>query len=186
MISLSWTLQTRAHPAAPAMSMRSNGGNRMAEMQRFQRRIGPGNARRLNACCYIERRHRCGLTSGWTTPGLEQVVVLPGTPPRVCRLIQALFSSLPAPDAKYTWHEEAHFAAPPKLAPMRPHWGLARDLRVSRGCPFTCQGSGDSPEKALGLSTSSTRRLCSTISMLSLIKVCPYHPSRTQKSETRL
>jgi predicted Zn-dependent peptidase len=30
-------------------------------------------------------------------------------------------------------------------------------------------------------STSSTRRLCLTISMLSLTKVCPHHPSLTQK-----
>jgi hypothetical protein len=65
--------------------------------------------------------------------------------PLVLTAFSWLFSVLvtcvpfPAPDAKYTWREEARFAAPLEraLAPMCLLWGLARVLRVSGGnsCP---------------------------------------------------
>ncbi len=74
-------------------------------------------------------------TRGLTTPFLFSSLAIDIISARVRRLIQAFLRtcvSYPAPDAEYTWREEARFAAPPELA-MCLRWGLARILRVSGG-----------------------------------------------------
>ena len=74
-------------------------------------------------------------TRGLTTPFLFSSLALDISSSRVHRLIQSFLRtcvSFPAPDAEYTWREEARFAAPPELA-MGRRWGLARVLRVSGG-----------------------------------------------------
>jgi Meiotically up-regulated protein Msb1/Mug8 domain len=74
-------------------------------------------------------------TRGLTTPFLFSSLAIDINSARVRRLIQAFLRtcvSFPAPDAEYTWREEARFAAPPELA-MCLRWGLARVLRVSGG-----------------------------------------------------
>ena len=74
-------------------------------------------------------------TRGLTTPFLFSSLAIDINSARVRRLIQAFLRtcvSYPAPDAEYTWREEARFAAPPELA-MCLRWGLARVLRVSGG-----------------------------------------------------
>ncbi|KAI0271985.1 hypothetical protein BGY98DRAFT_1108804 [Russula aff. rugulosa BPL654] len=74
-------------------------------------------------------------TRGLTTPFLFSSLALDISSSRVRRLIQSFLRtcvSFPAPDAEYTWREEARFAAPPELA-ICLRWGLARVLRVSGG-----------------------------------------------------
>jgi hypothetical protein len=74
-------------------------------------------------------------TRGLTTPFLFSSLAIDINSARVRRLIQAFLHtcvSFPAPDAEYTWREEARFAAPPELA-MCLRWGLARVMRVSGG-----------------------------------------------------
>jgi len=74
-------------------------------------------------------------TRGLTTPFLFSSLAIDTNSARVRRLIQAFLCtcvSFPAPDAEYTWREEARFAEPPELA-MCLRWGLARVMRVSGG-----------------------------------------------------
>jgi hypothetical protein len=74
-------------------------------------------------------------TRGLTTPFLFSSLAIDINSARVRRLIQAFLHTcfpFPAPDAEFTWREEARFAAPPELA-MCLRWGLARVMRVSGG-----------------------------------------------------
>jgi len=58
-------------------------------------------------------------TCGLATPFLFSSLALNVNSSGVCRLVQAFLCtcvSFPAPDAKCTWHKEAHFAVPVELA----------------------------------------------------------------------